>query len=235
MAQTVDVSAEKPFKAISIVLLVAMLLWLSPVENLTAADELNNAQTLIYDTPHLAQTSAGQKLVYAYQATQSDGTSTAEKLEDTVTLSVIKEHDELRRDLSIHFLTDERRLAFPDFPSFKGNPVIIAMLEHISRYMGVETGGGVVYFRNRIRDAMAGKSVSVEQSDLQFNGQTIKGERIGFKPFIGDTYLTRWPELLDTTITIELSDSVPGNLLRIEVATGPDGELSFNRQLVATK
>ena len=58
MAQTVNVSAEKPFKAISIVLLVAMLLWLSPVENLTAADELNNAQTLIYNTPHLAQTTA---------------------------------------------------------------------------------------------------------------------------------------------------------------------------------
>lgn len=229
--------ASIDFRSITLTTLLGLALLLSAAstKNALASDELNRVQTLIYGTAHLTRTSAGQDLVYRYESTESDGTDTLATVTDTVTLSVIKQLDENRRDLSIDFLTEERRMALPDFPGFKGNPVIIAMLEDVSRYLGNDTGGGVVYFRNRIRDAMATEAASVEQTKITFGGKAIDGHRIDISPFSGDTYLTRWPELLDTTITIELSDSIPGSLVRIDVASAPDGELSFKRQLVATE
>lgn len=116
-----------------------------------AFDELNEAQSLLFDSPHLVNTENGQSISYRYLREVDE----KEPVEDLVTMNVTAQIDDERRDVEINFLTEERHLALPPFPGYRGNPVLMAMLEHVVREIGKDTGDGALYFRNRIRDVLA--------------------------------------------------------------------------------
>lgn len=191
-----------------------------------AFEKLTQAQALIYETGHLSNTEAGNVVGYHYAAIDDD----AEPVTDVATLTIAKSLPEGRRDVEVNFLTDERHLPLPVFPGYRGNPIIIAMFEHIAQSMGADTGGGTLYFRNRIRDALADKSVTVEHARAQYAEQEIETSRITFSPFTNDTYLEPASVLRDSLFTVQFSDEVPAGVLDITV-TAQSGEQQFSRIL----
>lgn len=190
-------------------------------ENLTAA------QSLVYDTAHLANTVAGQQIEYRYRARLRDG----EVIEDRASLEITAAEEGGKRDVTLNFLTAERHLPLPDFTAFRGNPVIIAMLEHVAQSFGRETGGGVLYFRNRIRDAMAAKDARIEQLDATYGAATISATRLTFQPFSGDPYLAGNPEYTSSVFTITLSEGVPGGVIGVAVRSGDGADRGFAREI----
>ncbi len=190
------------------------------VNTATAFEELNEPQTLIYDTSHLEKTSAGSTIAYDYAYVNN---SSDETIEDKVLLSIKKERDDTNRDVSIIFLSDERKLHLPDFNNRRGNPVIIGMLEHLAQTMGNETGGGALYFRNRIKDKLADDSLEIVQ--------TGDKSKFSFSPFINDPYVADRVALTESVITIAFSDEVPGQLLSIEYVSGPSKNPEATRKL----
>ncbi len=191
-----------------------------------AFEQLTPAQALIYETGHLGNTLEGDVIEYRYEATDT-GT---EEVTDVATLTIAKSLPEGRRNVEVNFLTEARHLSLPEFPGFRGNPIIIAMFEHVAQSMGADTGGGTLYFRNRIRDALADKSVTVETGRAQYAEQNIATSSVTFSPFTNDTYLEPSSVLRNSLFTVQFSDEVPAGIVGIAV-TARSGEQQFNRIL----
>ena len=193
-----------------------------------AFENMTPAQNLIYDTAHLSNTVAGQQINYRYHSRiAEDGV-----IDDRVFLSIEKSHDNERRDVELNFLSAERHLPFPEFTAFRGNPVIIAMLEHIAQSFAQETGGGVLYFRNRIRDALASESTRVEQVTVAYNDETVEASRVLFSPFTSDVYLAEKPEYTSAAFSITLSGNVPGGVVRVAVLSRQNDVFYFEREII---
>ncbi len=191
-----------------------------------AFEQLTAAQALIYDTGHLGNTREGDVIEYRYEATDTG----AEEVTDVATLTIAKSLPEGRRDVELNFLSDGRHLSLPAFPGYRGNPIIIAMFEHVAQTMAAETGGGTLYFRNRIRDALADESVTVEPGKTQYAEQDIETSSVTFSPFTNDTYLEPSSVLRNSLFTVQFSDEVPAGIVEIAV-TARSGEQQFNRIL----
>jgi len=189
-----------------------------------AFSELNEAQTWVYDTPHLANTTAGQNISYRYESRLGG----QDPISDSVNLSITKDYADGRRDVSIEFLSAERRLPFPDFEAFKGNPVVIATLEHIAQNLSVQSGGGVVYFRNRIRDGLAGV-VEISPGSSKHDNTDIATTTLTFKPFQDDPRVGQQPEYSNATFSVTFSEAVPGNLVAVSVESSAAGEFFFSQ------
>lgn len=196
-----------------------------------AFEQLTPAQNLVYGTSHLSNTQAGQQILYRYRSQMSAD----DIVNDRVILSIKKSHGDDKRDVALDFLSADRHMILPDFNDFRGNPVIIAMLEHIAQSFGRETGGGVLYFRNRIRDALADSSTSVEEITVDFGTTTITATRVSFAPFIKDSYLAEKPEYTDATFSILLSEEVQGGVVGIAVKSGLNDAVFFEREIVFEK
>ncbi|MFK7996864.1 MAG: hypothetical protein AB8B87_22190 [Granulosicoccus sp.] len=192
----------------------------------SAFDKLNEAQTWIYDHGHLANTTEGQVLNYRY-ASQDDALP---RVSDEASISITGMHEDGRRDVKIDFLSDERRLPLPPFTGFRGNPVIIAMLEHIAQSISSETGGGALYFRNRIRDALASSDVEMEERKINYNDNEVIATRITFYPFINDQHIGSNELVRESRFSIDLSDDIPGGVLSVEVKASRDAQV-FERTL----
>lgn len=186
----------------------------------SAFDELNEPQKLIYDTSHFNKTSAGNKITYNYIHIDSKTETT---IEDNVLLTVKAEQDNNHRDVSVEFLTEERKIHLPDFNNRRGNPVIIGMLEHLAQTMGQETGGGALYFRNRIRDKLADDSVEVIVKDDSYS--------FSFSPLANDPYIGDRIALSESVVNIEFSEEIPGQLKLVELIYGPKNNSEGTRKL----
>ncbi len=193
-----------------------------------AFEKLTAAQNMIYDKAHLSNTAAGQQINYRYRSQIAEN----DPVDDRVLLSIEKAHKDDKRDVVVDFLSVERRMPFPDFTAYRGNPVIIAMLEHIAQSFGRETGGGVLYFRNRIRDALAKENTQIEQISVNYSDRTIDATRVFFSPFVDDSYLAEMPEYTRATFSIILSDDVPGGVFSVAVKSSQDGVTGFEREIV---
>ncbi len=192
-----------------------------------AFDDLSDAQNLIYDLPHLANVDAGRVIRYSYESRGVDQDS----ITDMTTLLVKKVHQDERRDVTIEFLSGERHMFLPPFDAYRGNPVIIAMLEHVAKSMGNATGGGTLYFRNRFRDGLASDAVNIKHKKDRYQDQDIKTTELSFTPLANDTYLANRPEYTSARFTITLSDDVPGGVLGIRVESEPKGTPAFFKNL----
>jgi len=192
-----------------------------------AFEELNEAQTLLFDSPHLMNTKNGQTIAYSYRSVVNEEAP----IEDTVTVNVTAQIDDERRDVEIDFLTDERRLVLPPFPGYRGNPVLMAMLEHVVRAIGQNTGGGTLYFRNRIRDALAGDQVSIEKQKMSINDNEVDTTVVQFQPFENDQRIEPDSIFGDALFTITLSDTVPGGIVGVDVSATANGQPAFTQQL----
>lgn len=190
-------------------------------------EKLTAAQALVYDTPHLQNTRDGQTLTYQYNAVLADQDSVT----DRALLSVANAGDDGKRDVTVDFLTDERRLVLPEFAGYRGNPIIIAMLEHIAQTLGDETGGGVLYFRNRIRDGLAAESVSIAESEIEVGATKVAATQVNFSPFENDPYLMEMPRYSQSNFTISLSEDVPGGVVGIRVISQQGDVTHFQRDL----
>lgn len=191
-----------------------------------AFDELNEAQSWIYDRSHLANTKEGQKLTYRYAG--ADGVDMT--VDDEASVLIVATHDDGRRDVEVDFLSDERRLDLPPFRGFRGNPVIIAMLEHVAQNMSEQSGGGALYFRNRIRDSLASKEVELRQEPVSVAGKEYAATSLTFYPFSNDKYLSGNELMKTAKFSIELSDDVPGGVISVQVSAKTDDEV-FERSL----
>ncbi len=183
--------------------------------------ELNKAQKLIYTTPHFLSVSVGSTITYQLE-------SNVEGVEspDSVDVKILKSYDQNKNDIQIRFLSGENQIPFPEFIGYKGNPVIIGFLERDVRLMKTLTGGSDLFFRNRIRHALADEPI-VELIDIEYSGMKHDAYQITVMPYVNAPLRERFSHFVEKVYRITLSDSVPGYVVWLSTEVDSDSYSSM--------
>jgi hypothetical protein len=190
-----------------LVLLPAGSAWAQPV---------SPAEVLLFETDHLARMKAPATLVYEFRKLSNvEPTFT-----DSVQLDVSRSKGQLRAVL--HFLSGERKRDLPMVDDVHGNPVLLGFLERDIAEMKRLTGGSAMYFRKRIRMALA-NGAQVTPQRITYQGKAIQGQAVRIQPYVDDPLHARFENYVRKTYTFVISDAVPGGVYRVHTSLANAG------------
>jgi hypothetical protein len=173
-----------------------------------AAQPVSPAETLLFETDHLAKMKAPATLVYEFRKLSNMEPAFTDSVQLDVSRSKGQVHAALR------FLSGKRKHAMPEIDDAHGNPVLLGFLEHDIAEMRRLTGGAVTYFRKRIRMALSDKAQVTPQRIL-YEGKTVDGKAVRIQPYLDDPLHARFEKYVRKTYTFVFSDAVPGGLYQV--------------------
>ena len=193
-------------------------------------DEANvsEANQLLFGTDHLESITEPVRLVYDFKRTGILGKS----FDDEVFVNIKKVLPSGRKNISFRFLTGKNKIRFPSANGVKLNFVFQAFLENDVRQMQRQTGGNALFFRNRIRHALAA-AAQVVDATFDFDGETHEGKNIIVKPFSkksvaivsgSEKLYSRFSKYAGKTYIFTMSDRIPGGFFQISAVTPSDDE-----------
>lgn len=194
--------------------LAAGLMLAGPAAATDDPAELSKANQVLYTTHHLESINEPVRLTYDFEKKGS----LEDTFKDTVEVTVTKVRDTGRKDLSFRFLSGEHYVEFEPQHNFFGNPVFMLFLERDVREMDRLTGGSALYFRSRIRHALAGKA-KVEPVIFTFRGKEYEGTEISVQPYRDAELIDRFPRFEKKTYRFIVSKDIPGGFYKIESMT----------------
>ena len=181
---------------------------------------LSPAQIALFETPHLQNIREGATLDYQVVREGPSGFT------DKVAMHVRRVHPDGTKDLSFDFLTGPRRVAYPEIGQFRGNPLLMLVLERDVQEMKQTLGLSATYFRNRVREAFVEHATLVD-GEFALDGKTMPARLLTVRPFADETRLERLPSVQQKTYVFVLADGVPGMIaeMRIEMPANPAMQL----------
>jgi hypothetical protein len=181
--------------------------------DMAAAQSVSPAETLLFETDHLARLKAPATLVYSFRKESN----VEPGFKDEVRLELAKVNGKL--SATLHFLTGEHKQDIPALEEAHGNPVLLGFLEHDIAEMKRLTGGSTSYFRKRIRMALA-EGAQVTLQPITFQGKTVQAQAVRIQPYLNDPMHARFEKYLRKTYTFVFSDQVPGGLYQLRSSLG---------------
>ena len=183
---------------------------------LVQAQPVSPAETLLFETDHLARTRAPAALVYDFRKVSNIEPG----FTDTVELDLTRENG--RMHARLRFLSEARKRELPDIDDAHGNPVLLGFLEHDIAEMKRLTGGSTTYFRKRIRMALANAGQLGKQT-INFQGKSYEGQVVRIQPYLDDPLHARFEAYVHKTYTFILSEAVPGGVYQLSTSLGTSG------------
>ena len=196
----------------SVLALAAPLLGGAAEADVRAA--LSPAQTLLFETPHLASLRPPVRLDYDFRREEQG----KEPVRDTIRLGVrASAGQDGKRDVSPEFLTGPRALRYPPALGFGGNPLLVFALDRDVRELGAATGGTPNWFRNRFRQALA-TAAEVRSAEIESEGRRLPATVVTLVPYAGEPRAGRYQE---RRYAFTLCDALPGwfHAIRTELPT----------------
>jgi hypothetical protein len=178
-----------------------------------AAQAVSPAETLLFETDHLARLKPPATLMYAFRKESN----VEPGFKDEVRLELAKVNGKL--SATLHFLTGEHKQDIPALEEAHGNPVLLGFLEHDIAEMKRLTGGSTSYFRKRIRMALA-EGAQVTLQPITYQGKTLQAQAVRIQPYLNDPMHARFQKYLRKTYTFVLSEQVPGGLYQLQSSLG---------------
>ena len=175
------------------------------------AQDISTAETLLFQTRHLANVHAPATLRYTFH---KEGSAEA-GFDDQVQLVLAAE----RPAATLQFLTGPRQYTAPTVDDPEGNPVLLGFLEHDIAEMQRLTGGASAYFRKRIRLALA-ESAQVHPHRFTYAGKAVDGREIVIEPYANDPLRARFEQYAGKRYTFIVSGQVPGGVYQLRAAAG---------------
>jgi hypothetical protein len=178
-----------------------------------AAQPVSQAETLLFETDHLARLNAPATLVYSFRK----DSNVEPGFSDKVGLDLARVNGKL--SATLHFLSGEHKQDIPVLEEAHGNPVLLGFLEHDIAEMKRLTGGSTSYFRKRIRMALA-EEAQVTRQPITYQGKTVQAQAVRIQPYLNDPMHARFEKYLHKTYTFVLSDQVPGGVYQLRTSIG---------------
>jgi hypothetical protein len=179
---------------------------------------LSPAQIALFETPHLRNVQQPETLSYRYLR---EGPAA---FTDTVAVHVRQVNADGTKDLSFDYLTGDRRVGFPELDHFRGNPLLMQVLERDVDDMKGAVGISSSWFRNRIREAFVDQA-EVADATTEVGGAAVPARRITVRPYAHEERLARIRSLQEKTYSFVLADSVPGMIAEIDIDTPADAAM----------
>jgi hypothetical protein len=188
--------------------------------------------SLLFETPQWTGTAAPTSLSYRYLRRSSDATLFGPSFEDRIHLKVEPGDQPQTRTVLVEMFSGERRLAAGPFENVTFNPALVLFLENHVQQLSRTLHANPRYLKNAIRKAWREKA-SIAKADVEIDGRTFVGTQISIQPFIDDPNKARANGLETLTLTVDISESVPGRIAAIVVkALRPDGAPALDESLV---
>ncbi|HEY8553184.1 MAG TPA: hypothetical protein VIL43_01440 [Burkholderiales bacterium] len=183
----------------------------------SAAEQVSLAETLLFESDHLASIREPLSLHYAFETRGS----LQPEYRDDVEVKIDVAADGGKR-VTTRYFTGARQRDFPTIEHARGNPVLLYFLDRDIRQMQRLTGGNSLYFQKHIRFALADKA-EVRPVRFRYNGAETAGREIRITPYADDPNNVRYRELAGKRYVFILSDAIPGSIYQVRTVV-PDGE-----------
>ena len=173
-------------------------------------DEMSSANVELFVQPHLESINEPSRLFYKFEkkSTREDS------FIGNVVLNIVKIDDENRKYITFRYLKERNKVRFPPQVGAKGNPIFMLFFERDARDMQRLTGGNALFFRSRIRHAIA--ATEIKDIEIDFNGKSHPAIEIYFKPFLNTKLKNRISRYKSKEFKVILSKEIPGSIFRIE-------------------
>lgn len=170
--------------------------------------ELSAAETLLFETDHLAGIQAPAVLVYEFRRVSN--------VEPGFTDKVQLDLGGARGKVSatLHFLSGKNKYDLPALDEARGNPVLLGFLERDIAEMKRLTGGSTAYFRKRVRMALA-EGAQVSPQSITYQGKTLPAQAVRIQPYLDDPLHARFEPYVNKTYTFIVSQQVPGGVFQL--------------------
>ena len=176
-------------------------------------NEMSSANISLFVDEHLIEINEPSRIFYKFEKSST--------LEDSfignVVLNIVKIDEEENKYITFRYLKGRNKVRFPPQIGTKGNPVFMLFFERDSRDMQRLTGGNALFFRSRIRHAIA--ATEEKNIEINFNGQKFSGKEIIFRPFENTKLKNRVTRYKNKMFKVLLSKSIPGHIFKIESFT----------------
>jgi hypothetical protein len=183
---------------------------------MAGAQPISPAETLLFETDHLARLQAPATLVYDFRKVSNVEPGFSDKVR------VDLARDKGKLSATLHFLSGEHKQDMPALDDAHGNPVLLGFLEHDIAGMKRLTGGAANYFRKRIRMALA-EGAQLTLQPIRWRGKTVQAQAVRIQPYLDDPLHARFEQYIRKTYTFVLSDQVPGGVYQLRTSLGKPG------------
>ncbi len=174
------------------------------------ADKITEAERQLFLEKHFADTTQKQ-IDYVYR---QSGPS-MEKLDDKVKVDVREHHNDGTASVNVNFLTGDNHTPIEPIDHAEGNPALLGFLERDIAQMKRLTGGSTVYFRKRIRLALADEKVKVDKVNVNYENKKVAAKRIEIAPYLNDPMKDRIGKYSAKRYVFILSPQIPGGVYQV--------------------
>lgn len=191
--------------ALSVALLVAL------VPARTFAQAVSPAETLLFETDHLARIKPPAVLVYEFRKVSNVEAGFSDKVQLDLASSKGK------TSATLHFLSGAHKQDIPALEDAHGNPVLLGFLERDIAEMKRLTGGSSAYFRKRIRMALA-EGAQVSTQSIIYHGKSLAAQAVRIQPYLKDPLHARFEPYVHKAYTFIVSEQVPGGVYQVRTS-----------------
>lgn len=185
--------------------------------------------TLLFETPQWSKAPVGSTLTYGYAKTVSDP-ALGQSFTDTIKLTLDKAEDEVHRTIEAKMFSGANAKPAGPFESTAQNPVLLLVFENNVQELGDLFKANPRFLKNTIRTAWRDKA-KIEDVQIMVNGKAVAGTRITVTPFADSPDKDKMLGLEGMTYVVEIADSVPGQVARIDIHAPATGTPKFSEVL----
>lgn len=201
--------------------IVAALAVGSHVVSVKAADEPKPAEAgaaaqpaatdLIFEEKHLANTPVGKTIDYKFNRTVTDPQILGASFSDDITLKVVADKDEGKKDLDLQIYTGDRARDLQRLEKFSINPVFAVFFSQAINTFNQLAGGQVNYLQSVFSNGWL--KAKVEPIKVTYDGKQVDAFHISMTPFVNDKYESKMQGWEGAKFDVIVSKDVPGEIV----------------------
>jgi hypothetical protein len=213
-------------------IVVSTLVFGSFVSHPLQADPAAKRDTasLLFENPDWAAAPAGSKITYDYSRKTFGNAEYGASFDDTIGLSLEPGENATSRKVEVRMFSGMHRLPAGPFDSMSTNPVLLLMFEDHLQTIAKLFQANPRYLKNAIRKAWR-EAATIEDVSLTVGAKTVPGTRITIHPFVNDEMKDRMKGLDGLTYVVDVADSVPGEIVAIDIHAPADGAAKYSETL----
>jgi hypothetical protein len=187
---------------------VAAAVCVALVPGPAAAQAVSPAETLLFETDHLARIKPPAVLVYEFRKVSNVELGFSDKVRLDLASGKGK------TSATLQFLSGAHKHDIPALEEAHGNPVLLGFLERDIAEMKRLTGGSTAYFRKRIRMALA-EGAQLSPQTISYQGKSLPAQAVRIQPYLDDPMHARFEPYVHKTYTFVVSEQVPGGIYQV--------------------
>ena len=186
--------------------------------------------TLLFENPDWAKAPAGTEITYDYARKTYGSKDYGQSFDDTIGVKLEPGENARSRKVDVRMFSGVHRHAAGPFDSMSTNPVLLLVFEDHIQELSRLFQANPRYLKNAIRKAWR-ESAMIEDVQLTVGGKSVPGTRITTHPFVDDPKKELMKGLEGLTYVVDISDSVPGEIVAIDIHAPADGAPKFSETL----